>query len=525
MSYETRAIDGPSGDTAPDTCSIEQDLERRSQDLIEFYGRLPRILILGNIANYAYVTARILRRAGFDVWVADPDFYHIMASPEWLEVPFQGAWGDDFKPRWSSIDLGGYRRPDWFIQGPAREVFQLLAHAGHGGSGSRRERAARGRLERGRRLATGDFSVADRLTASAEHFSRRVWNKLGRMTGLGAQPEDPGSPSLDATTRDILNRLGHGHQFGLYRDAMKSFDVVFGFTLSATPAVAVGFDRVCAIELGTLRGLPFEDSDVGALTRWLYLSSPQVMVTNVDCLEAADRMGIDPHRRRPALHAYDVAEAVRFASGARPQSPPVPFFLAPARHHWKSGNLSWLKGNDRIIRAAGLLARRGYKFEVEFVDWGEEVGLSRQLIEDEGLSQRVRWIAPMPRLSLWPRSLQATAIVDQFQAAAFGGVGLDTMALGKRLISRYDATAGRAYFQSEPPMMACTTVDEIASAMARCLDDPDDSAGLGVAAQRWVSTEHGEARQLNDFLDVLEALGREFPAERARPSPEASRSR
>ena len=70
-----------------------------------------------------------------------------------------------------------------------------------------------------------------------------------------------------------------------------------------------------------------------------------------------------------------------------------PFFFAPARHHWRDGNESWLKGNDVVIRAAGLLKRAGYDFRLVFVEWGKELELSRALIASEDIQDRVVWVS------------------------------------------------------------------------------------------------------------------------------------
>jgi hypothetical protein len=149
------------------------------------------------------------------------------------------------------------------------------------------------------------------------------------------------------------------------------------------------------------------------------------------------------------------------------------------------------------------------------MNWGQEVDLSKQLIEAEGLSGHVEWSPPMARLNLWDVYMRAVCVADQFQAPAFGGVALDTLALGRRLVSRYDAKAGAAYFGSEPAMLNCASDEEVASALARCLDDPDDTAGIGARAQAWMLKEHGVERQLREQFVVYEALLDRQPAQAA----------
>jgi hypothetical protein len=489
-------------------------------------GRSLRVLLIGNIANYAFVLAKLLRRAGVDCYVADPDFYHIMASPEWLDADFKGDWGDDFFPRWSKIDLGNYKRPNWFIQAPAGETF---AHLSKLGRADQPEAVKQNWwMTFSRKMATGDVPAFAKIVLNSNNvivvFVRRAVGWIGRqLKALGTSKPQNTSPAETAKTLTTpFQELGlspkmeeHFHRTGYlaatetYRQALNHFDIVQGFTVSAIFAALSAHPRFCAIELGTLRGLPFEDSDIGRLTAWLYLRAPEVQITNVDCVTAADRLGLPKERQHKVLHPYDTQAALDYA-----RTHPVaskPFFLAPARHHWKNGNASWLKGNDIIIRAAGLLARAGYQFGVTFTEWGEEVELSKALIREEGIEAFCTWIKPQPRLALWPLYLSCAAVIDQFQAASFGGVGLDTMSLGKRLISRYDEEAGSQFFTTPPPFFNCTHIDQVTDAMKICLDDLQDMAGRGQTLQSWVNDHHGPERQLHDQFLVFQSLLEKAP--------------
>lgn len=80
-------------------------------------GRPLRVLHIGNIANNAYNNARIQRQYGIEADVICHDYYHVMAAPEWedggLTTPL-----DPYLPNWWASNLKGFRRPDWYVQGP-----------------------------------------------------------------------------------------------------------------------------------------------------------------------------------------------------------------------------------------------------------------------------------------------------------------------------------------------------------------------------------------------------------------------
>ena len=96
------------------------------------HGRPPRVLGIGNIANNAYMNAKILNRHGWECDVLCYDYYHIMGCPEWEDADFTGDVGDQFHPAWHRVDLKGFQRPAWFVQG-RRELcinYLLAKHEG-----------------------------------------------------------------------------------------------------------------------------------------------------------------------------------------------------------------------------------------------------------------------------------------------------------------------------------------------------------------------------------------------------------
>jgi hypothetical protein len=90
------------------------------------YGRPPRILHIGNIANNAYNNAKLLNAAGTENDVICYDYYHSMGCPEWEDADFSGTIKDDFHPDWHALDIKGFKRPTWFVQGAQRDCLEYL---------------------------------------------------------------------------------------------------------------------------------------------------------------------------------------------------------------------------------------------------------------------------------------------------------------------------------------------------------------------------------------------------------------
>src|ERR1700722_12149576 len=94
----------------------EPELKKWLVDFHKVHNRSPRILHIGNVANNAYLNAKLQRKIGIESYVVI-DQNHIMSSPEWEDCDFDEDWGDDFNPNWKKMDLKGYKRPDWVITG------------------------------------------------------------------------------------------------------------------------------------------------------------------------------------------------------------------------------------------------------------------------------------------------------------------------------------------------------------------------------------------------------------------------
>jgi hypothetical protein len=277
---------------------------------------------------------------------------------------------------------------------------------------------------------------------------------------------------------------------------MQYYDVIQGYSIDGFIPYMNGLGNFTSYEHGTLRDLPFENSFYGVITRQTYAASPVVFVTNSDVLPATQRMGLEPSRIVCLPHAFDDRKLVSFRNENPHMQPPPgpPVFFSATRHHWIDTSGSWTKGNDVLLRAAGVVAAEGLEFRLVLVEWGKEVAASKALIDQLGIGSKVTWVATMQKRDLWQAYCQAHAVVDQFSLPALGGVGFEVMALGRRLITAIDNGQLEHFFGEAPPCLAASTVYECAAHMRRVIADPNDAAGCGAASAHWMQTCHSAHR-------------------------------
>lgn len=309
---------------------------------------------------------------------------------------------------------------------------------------------------------------------------------------------------------------------GGWSGVLGQYDIVQAYSTDGIIPLACGITDYIAYEHGTLREIPFEATTQGRLCRTSYTSAAKVLVTNTDVLPSVERLGIPPERVVYLPHAFNDSKLRAFRDAHPELSPPkdgVRIF-SPTRHHWREGDGSWLKGNDVLLRAAARLAAEGRGFTLVLVEWGQEVAHSKALIDELGLAGHVRWVPTMTKAELWAAYCQSHAVVDQFVLPAIGGVGFETLALGRRLITRIDEPTLARFFGACPPIMNAGSVDEAEHCLRRILDDPDDKAGIGAAGRDWIRDYHSAERVVSL---QLEAYG-EIIAARERPSAPSSPS-
>jgi len=263
-----------------------------------------------------------------------------------------------------------------------------------------------------------------------------------------------------------------------------------------------------AYEHGTIRSLPFEDSDLGRLIRYGFERADVVMITNADYMKAKPRLEFDPEKIVYIPHGFDDQSCLEFKQSYQKQksvNDTINFF-APARHTWTNGDDGNSKGNQYIVQAvAELVAQGTTNFCVLMIEYGADVDATKNLIEELAVKAFFVWRDTMTREELWVNYLNSHAVLDQFYIPAIGQIGVETLALGCRLINADDGSLAE-YFESPSPILPGNSVPEIVERMQSIIEDPDDLKGLGKEAVRWFEENHSESAITQKLIRTLNLL-------------------
>ncbi len=460
----------------------------------ERYGRAPRILHIGNIANNAYINAKMLNEIGYDCDVLCNDYYHIMGAPEWEDVDFFIGPADHNYPDWTQINLGSYSRPLWFAQGP----LQLCADYLKARRTGRELEASQlwGELSTINRSAPAGSVHRLSLLRRVQLTIRKTHESLvylGRLTLLGtlyrlirkivpislptvqrrwlsvlalpvcalpalllygvAQIMRVGmftAHLMDRQARTFSNRFSHRFPdradqlvfgdmdtpllvAGVLKSLFRHYDLIHCYATAPILPMLAGKQPYVAYEHGTIREIPFEATPIGRLTALAYAEADVVMLTNADALYSLPKLRGPEQPRVHALHGFDERTIQRrLAIALARLGRTVRFGIEPSRPLFFSpARHDWaVKGNDVMLRAHAEICAKGLSPVLVLVRWGQEIARSEALIEELGVRDNIRWVEPLGKFELLAAYHDADAVLDQFVLECFGAVSIEVMSVG-----------------------------------------------------------------------------------------------
>ncbi len=518
------------------------------------HGRPLRVLHIGNVANNAYLNAKILRARGIDCDVVCADYYHIMACPEWEDADFRGSIQDQFFPDWGSVDLRGFRRPAWFAQGPMRLCLAYLAARR---SGKRLAAAWLDAALRARRWYTCSW----RLRGLRKAMNRIRGGWLGRILGrlrrsvvwtacAGGllltrlrrlvQPTAGGPAAIgqrasrsDAFDRRIESLIDAFAEYfperndhltagdlsrkrvaaGWWQRLLPHYDVVIGYAIEGQWPLLTGTRPYFAYEHGTIRNIPFEEDEQGRVCAMTYRAADGVFITNCDNIVAAQRLGLKNYRFIPHPVNEDLggdrqaAEHLRGELRSRLDSDFIVFH--PPRQHWEPRrHPDWEKGNDVFLRGfARFVHEANPRAGAVLVEWGQTIQASKDLLASLGVADRVLWIPPQPNVAMIRYVQACDLLADQFFLGAFGSTMPKALLHGCPAMLYLDEERHRWCFPEMPPVVNARTPEQVFEGLVRLYRDPEYAQDLIRQGRAWYAKYHSNAVIARTFLQAIrEAL-------------------
>ncbi len=160
-------------------------------------------------------------------------------------------------------------------------------------------------------------------------------------------------------------------------------------------------------------------------------------------------------------------------------------FFHGARQEWTFNDAND-KGNDRLFRAfARFVHGDGADALLVAVERGRDIGPSKALVSELGITDHVRWVQELDRPRLVAMLNSADVFFDQFVNGCFGVVTLEALSCGTPTCLRLDPVDG----MDMPPVLDGSSEDAILEAM-RVSARPERRAQLAQASRDWTVAHH-----------------------------------
>lgn len=305
-----------------------------------------------------------------------------------------------------------------------------------------------------------------------------------------------------------------------YRSIVQYWDLLFDqydaiVAYSTDPILPMICGRkYLAIEHGTLRTIPMEDTPQGRLTALAYAKSEQCFVTNFDCLKNAKLLA--GSRVTPINHPYDEDHGLHIpgvekARNALRQELDARFlFFFPTRHDWVEGHGFADKANDIFLEAFVNLRASGVPVGLICCAWGANVDQSRSILKRAGVEKYVKWVQPLGVVEFNRIASAVDIVVDQFELGAFGGVAFKAMSNGNVICTYLDENQLLSQYPTLPPVLNCRTSQEILEACTKLLSNRKDLTNLGVASREWIKRFHSADETIKAQIPHIEAISKQI---------------
>lgn len=520
---------------------LSPDLSVWLESFRALHGRSPRMLHIGNIANNAYLNAKILNRAGLDCDVLCYDYFHIMGCPEWEDSDYRGDIKSDFYPDWSGVDLRGFERPRWFAQGPLLDCMDYLtARRASSGDADRLWDSMSSKREAACAQLRGEVqtpSRAEKLKILAGKVIRKFWKLpyiaaqrlLARrnrkihwmMLNAFSLGRSEFVRSIKRICREFYEVFPERtdrlvptdfvqlvHIFPRWAALFHQYDLVVGYATDGQYPMIVGDVPYVAFEHGTIRNIPFEPTLQGRLCALTYRLANEAFITNCDNRLAAEKLRLPRYRFVPHPINEDVhptADPDGIRRSIREQLGSEFIVFHPSRQHWSAQrNTDWDKGNDILIEGFARFVKEVYpQAGAVFVDWGQTVSQSRELIAKLGITDRVLWIPaqPTPRMNAYVRASEALA--DQFVIGAFGSTMPRGLMVGTPNLIYLDEELHRWCMPQMPPVINVRTPEEVFAALTRLYKEQGYARQVADAGIAWYGKYHSSRVVADAFVSAV----------------------
>jgi len=242
----------------------------------------------------------------------------------------------------------------------------------------------------------------------------------------------------------------------------------------------------------------------GWMMRDFFKSADSIYLLNLDMLNFKDEMGFSKAQFFPFVINTSKLKPSQIATKSVGKKTFKLFMMSNLDfgiNDWKDNRNSY-KANHRVFLALARFIRIEKNVRLVAIYRGPDRKEAKQFVKKLGLKEYITFKPPMTEIERFNEIAQADVVIDQFYVGAFGLGALESMSMGKPLITYIDAECYKAvYHENEQPFLNAYKSNEIYNALLS-LRDPNLRAELAYRARQFVLRHHSKQKVIPMLVDI-----------------------
>jgi len=436
-----------------------------------------------NLANVAYGYCKILRNAGDDARLICHDINHVMSQPEWDDEDLGLEDFPDENNFFRSVRPIQLKRPEWYMRVD-------IAHYN------------RPHIK----------YLSKILPHSVRKYIRPLYFRLAYASHVGMLSQ--------MTYKDASADGGYAESDAMkfipnitwLKNLRRDEDVIFAYVLAPVYAMLCQDRPYVAVEIGTMRDLPFEDSPSGRLLSAAYRQAGHVLITNPDVRVQAERLGLTHYSFCPHPvdeDRYMPQKSMELRNSTLKDLPDTDLIgIAPARQNWL------LKGNHKYLEALRVLRfERNIRVSLVIPAWGQEIARSKDLAIKLGVHPFIKWMPPVSESTLIRMYSSFDFVLDQFNLGVFGLITPKALSCGAPVVTSYNRAMHVWCFPEHPPLLSASDVADIVKSIENLLSS-ETRYRLSIESRAWFMRYHSKKIVRQRLVFAAQDAMRNFNAAR-----------
>jgi glycosyltransferase involved in cell wall biosynthesis len=297
-----------------------------------------------------------------------------------------------------------------------------------------------------------------------------------------------------------------GSLYGKWEKLLQKYDFIIGYATDGIYPLLCN-QKYFAFEHGTIRDMPYEETQRGRFCALTYRLAAHCFVTNSDCVKSAEYLS--PGRFSTINHPYDEDRPIRVSrdeklrAGLCRELNCSHLIFHPARQDWVPGTGYADKANDKFWKAMRLLREQGVDVGVIATNWGSNIADSKKLIKTLGIEAHVKWVPALASYAFEKMFAQVDLVADQFFLGAFGGIVPKALASSRVVVTYLKLGDLEGIYDEPPPVLVANTEFKIADQIKEVLANDELRRDLECRGRDWVEQYHGKRELINREVAVF----------------------